>query len=61
MGEGNLTLRVERAVVLWAHVRALQHGTSLNREVRRFLEGYADMPRWWLEGRREPRDEETEG
>ena len=56
LGEGNLTLRVDQGVLLWARVRALQNGSNVNREIRRFLEEYAAVPRWWLEGRPEPRD-----
>ena len=60
LGEGNLTLRVDQGVLLWARIRALQHGSNVNREVRRFLEELATVPRWWLEGRPEPRDDDTE-
>jgi hypothetical protein len=60
LGEGNLTLRIDQGVLLWARVRALQNGSNVNREIRRFLEGYAAVPRWWLEGRPEPKDDRKE-
>ena len=55
--ECNLTLRVDEDVVLWARMRALRSGTSVNRLVRRFLQDYAAVPRAWWEGLPPPWDE----
>ena len=46
----NLTLRVDPDVVLWARMRALRSGTSVNRIIRQFLDEYAAVPRGWWEG-----------
>jgi hypothetical protein len=40
----NLTLRVEDQVLLWARMRALFRGQSLNRMINDFLEELADIP-----------------
>lgn len=40
----NITLRVEDQVLLWARMRALMRGQSLNRIVNDFLEELADIP-----------------
>ena len=45
----NLTLRIDAQVLLWARMRALRDGTSINRRIRRYLEEYAAIPpdqRW---------------
>ena len=45
----NLTLRVDAQVLLWARMRALRDGTSINRRIRAYLEEYAAIPpdqRW---------------
>jgi hypothetical protein len=47
--EKNLTLKVDAQVLLWARMRALRDGTSINRRLRRYLEEYAAIPpekRW---------------
>jgi hypothetical protein len=39
---------------MWVRIRALTHGTSLNRIVRLFLEKYAAVPEAWWEGKPPP-------
>ncbi len=51
----NLTLKVDQQVLLWARMRALKEGTSLNRRVNAFLQEYAAVPdRWWEQIGEEP-------
>jgi hypothetical protein len=53
----NVTFRLDPGIVLWARTRALLEGTSMNRVVARFLEGYARVPQGWLHGLPPPWDE----
>ena len=49
MTDQNLTLRIDAQVLLWARMRALRDGTSINRRIRHYLEEYAAIPpdqRW---------------
>jgi hypothetical protein len=50
----NVTLRLDPDIVMWAGIRALTHGTSLNGVVRVFLEKYAAVPDAWWEGKPPP-------
>jgi len=52
--DANLTLRIDPDVVLWARMRGLRSGTSVNRVIRGFLEDYAAVPRGWWEGEPPP-------
>jgi hypothetical protein len=42
--EKNLTLKIDAQVLLWARMRALRDGTSINRRIQRYLEEYAAIP-----------------
>jgi hypothetical protein len=44
MSHKNLTLRIEAQVLLWARMRALRDGTSVNRRIRQYLDEYAAIP-----------------
>ncbi len=49
MPDKNLTLRIDEQVLLWARMRALRDGTSINRRIRQYLDEYAAIPpgqRW---------------
>ena len=46
----NLTIRVDPDVLLWARMRALMRGTSVNQLIRRCLETYAQVPEAWWQG-----------
>ncbi len=52
----SLTLRIDPDVVLWARMRALRSGTSVNQMVRQFLEEYAAVPSGFWEGLPPPWD-----
>jgi predicted HicB family RNase H-like nuclease len=52
----NLTLRIDAGVLLWARMRALMDGTSVNRLIREHLREYARIPPGWLEGQPPPWD-----
>jgi hypothetical protein len=54
---GNLTVRVDDDVVLWARMRALRERTTVGTKVRAWLEEYAQVPRGWWEGLPPPWDE----
>jgi hypothetical protein len=50
----NVTLRLDPDIVLWARMRALMDGTSMNRVVARLLADYARVPQAWLDGKPPP-------
>jgi hypothetical protein len=54
--DSTLTLRIDPDVVLWARMRALRSGTSVNQMVRQFLEEYAAVPLGFWEGLSPPWD-----
>lgn len=54
--DSSFTIRVDPDVVLWARMRALRSGTSVNQMVRQFLEEYAAVPSGFWEGLSPPWD-----
>jgi hypothetical protein len=48
----NPTLRVDPDVALWARMRALMGGATLNGVIRAFLDQYAAVPDSWWEAER---------
>lgn len=48
--EANVTLRMDADVLMWARVRAMFAGTSVNALIRGFLEEYAAVPEAWRDG-----------